>query len=1011
MARVISGTYHSGVYLLFPSDNPITVTGEILGPSYGIYASSDQSWNVDNQGVVSGGGGNGIDLEGGGYVLNEGTYPNRSSATIIGSTNGIQIAGGAGTVANGASITGVGGFGVLLESGGTVLNGIYGQIAGKYGVGLLADGTVTNYGIISVTGHKAVYLGANGSVTNWASIYAPVYGVLTEGTAVNVTNFGSIRSSEWAGVQLARGGSVTNGATFALTARIAGYQYGIFASGIAAVLSPATVQNDGTIVGLATATASRGVGIWLQDGGVVTNGEPGAPHPFVYGYGTGVLASYGAAVVNNSSGDITGEYGDGVDLHHGGTVANTALGTIFGGVDAVRIAGGGAVTNGGLLKGGINGNSTGIELANGGSVSNAFGGGIYATSYGILVEAAAGTASNAGRITANSGVDFKLSGRLTNAGSGTISGKQYGVVSGSGATASVNNLGSIGGDEALRLFGGGTVTNQASGALGTGLITGGRYGMLLDAKGTVTNSGSITATGVGVELAAGGKMSNAAGALVSGGKTAVFFRGSGTMSNAGTLQATLTGVGGIGTALELFSAVAINTATGVIHSSEYGVRTVYDGSSTVTNAGSISGHAAGVRFEAGGELANTSGISSDQFGVRMAQGGTIANGAAGTITGGLAGIDSDNGTAIITNSGSIGSPQVGVQFAEALGFAGALGTLTNLVGGVISGGLEGVVLFNGGTVINKLGARISSGIIGILMSGGGTVTNAGTIQGTVKSVSFGTGASRLIIAPGAVFLGKATATAGAGNVMELGSAASVGTLSGIGTNFTNFGFMKLDVGARWSLTGNNKVVAGESLTLGSTGTVTVAGSLAAAGTLRLSGSGELAVAAGGRITVGTVAATAGRINVAPVASGGTLSGLGKLAGTISDAGLIDAIGGTLTLAGDVIGAGTIAVSTHAALLAQGRVATSMKFLSGGAETLTLGAPSRATGTISGFVATDTIDLLGTLATGISFSSATHILTVSAASGTIASLLFGGSYTTASFSFGTDGHGGTKITHT
>ncbi len=243
----------------------------------------------------------------------------------------------------------------------------------------MADGTVTNYGIISVTGHKAVYLGANGSVTNWASIYAPVYGVLTEGTAVNVTNYGSIRSSEWAGVQLGRGGSVTNGATFALTARIAGYQYGIFASGIATVLSPATVQNDGTIVGLATATASRGVGIWLEQGGVVTNGEPGALHPFVYGYGTGVLASYSAAVVNNSSGDITGEYGDGVDLHHGGTVANTALGTIFGGVDAVRIAGGGVVTNGGLLKGGINGNTTGIELANGGSVSNAFGGGIYAS--------------------------------------------------------------------------------------------------------------------------------------------------------------------------------------------------------------------------------------------------------------------------------------------------------------------------------------------------------------------------------------------------------------------------------------------------------------------------------------------------------------------------------------------------------------------------------------------------------------------------------------------------------
>jgi hypothetical protein len=30
---------------------------------------------------------------------------------------------------------------------------------------------------------------------------------------------------------------------------------------------------------------------------------------------------------------------------------------------------------------------------------------------------------------------------------------------------------------------------------------------------------------------------------------------------------------------------------------------------------------------------------------------------------------------------------------------------------------------------------------------------------------------------------------------------------------------------------------------------------------------------------------------------------------------------------------------------------------------------------------------------------------------MASLRFGGSYTTASFGFGTDGHGGTKITHT
>ncbi len=65
----------------------------------------------------------------------------------------------------------------------------------------------------------------------------------------------------------------------------------------------------------------------------------------------------------------------------------------------------------------------------------------------------------------------------------------------------------------------------------------------------------------------------------------------------------------------------------------------------------------------------------------------------------------------------------------------------------------------------------------------------------------------------------------------------------------------------------------------------------------------------------------------------------------------------------------------------------------------------------GFAATDSIDLLGAVATGLSYSTTTDILTVTGASGTIAALRFSGSYTDGSFAKGTDHNGGTFIAHT
>jgi hypothetical protein len=68
-------------------------------------------------------------------------------------------------------------------------------------------------------------------------------------------------------------------------------------------------------------------------------------------------------------------------------------------------------------------------------------------------------------------------------------------------------------------------------------------------------------------------------------------------------------------------------------------------------------------------------------------------------------------------------------------------------------------------------------------------------------VKFAAGsANRLIVDPGAVFTGTVT---GGGGVLELASAASAGTLSGLGTTITNFGSLQFDSGAAWTVSGND----------------------------------------------------------------------------------------------------------------------------------------------------------------------------------------------------------------
>jgi hypothetical protein len=86
------------------------------------------------------------------------------------------------------------------------------------------------------------------------------------------------------------------------------------------------------------------------------------------------------------------------------------------------------------------------------------------------------------------------------------------------------------------------------------------------------------------------------------------------------------------------------------------------------------------------------------------------------------------------------------------------------------------------------------------------------------------------------------------------------------------------------------------------------------------------------------------------------------------------------------------------------------FKSGSLAVLELGAAASFAGTIAGFTGDDIIDLQGAVVTGLSYSgSATSgVLTVSGASGALATLSFTVDFRTGDFAWVSDSNGGTDI---
>ena len=130
----------------------------------------------------------------------------------------------------------------------------------------------------------------------------------------------------------------------------------------------------------------------------------------------------------------------------------------------------------------------------------------------------------------------------------------------------------------------------------------------------------------------------------------------------------------------------------------------------------------------------------------------------------------------------------------------------------------------------------------------------------------GTG-NRVIVDEGGTFSGTVDGGnpigSGTVSVLELASGSSSGSLSGIGTQFTDFSKITVDAGGYWTLSGSDTIAPGATLT--------VSGELVNVGTLdgnvTLAG-GTILNRAGGTIT-GAISATAA---AAEVGNAGTIDG-------------------------------------------------------------------------------------------------------------------------------------------
>jgi outer membrane autotransporter protein len=673
----------------------ITNQGTVKGNNFGIYLDSNTGQlSVTNSGTIAGTAGNGQGIS----ISHGGAVTNLAGGAISGGQYGTYFAGKA-TVTNSGTITGTTKEGVYISTGGSsVTNGATGAInGGRTGIFIIDSinhvdsSTVTNSGTITGAGQQGIYLGSGGTVTNnaGATISGQINGIEVNNLKIptatipgTVTNTGMIIGVTNYGVHVHTGGSVTNNAGATISGALAGVS-----------TDDSTVTNTGMITG----TGAASVGVRLNNS-TLTNG--GA----ISGVGSGVYLLGGSSASNQAGATISGGTNG---VTGSGTLTNA--GSITGGT-GVDLTGGSLTNNAGAT---INGSNIGVHLTSGAVANN---GTLSGAVFGI--DLGGGSATNSGLISGASGAHL-TAGSLDN--SGTIGGTAHGVDLAGGT---VTNSGAISGGTIGVDVTSGSLTNDAgktiSGAIGVHLT-----------GGAAANNGTISGIAFGVDLAAGGSISNLGTILATGASGIGFNVGNGAgFTNAGAITA----VGGSGIGAQVGSGASF------------------------TNGGTVNGGLNGVNL-AGGSITNAVGatIGGGTNGISVTgTNGIVTN--AGTITGTLNSVaftGTGTNTLILQTGSVLSGNAVGNGASTALVLQGS-GVANNDFSGFTSLDLQASSIWtlNGtaavgvssvsGTVVVGDGGHPSAALAtaGMNLNSGAMLAGQGTVSG---NLSIATGA---IVAPG-----------------------------------------------------------------------------------------------------------------------------------------------------------------------------------------------------------------------------------------------------------------------
>jgi autotransporter-associated beta strand protein len=573
-------------------------------------------------------------------------------------------------------------------------------------------------GLITEVGYSAGELDVLGATLN----ITPAAGIDNEGLQVllrsslqieeeGTVNLGTSVVENYGTINIEEGSTLTAGA-------VLNRSTGVITGGLAFnATTGGIVTNAGQISGLTFSGVSFGTAISVTEGpGNITNTSSGKISGF-----DGIDLDDGGAVAN--AGTISGTEGAGVFLENGGSVANSAGAKITGveeGIlsplpfsgdteetatpvaQAALAAPAVAVSNSGTISG-----ETGVEIDNGGEVTNNAGGIIQGTEGdGVASVENSGTlpaplvVENSGTIRGSAGgIDLEGGGTITNNAGGTIiGGPDNSAVVSTGGPLTFSNAGKIEGSVILGNFAnqatlvtGGTIAgdlNLGADAGSTLLLDGtGSEAVSQAVSGLITNNGSVIKQGSGTWVV-DKSLGNYAG---------------GTTINAGTLTEALANALGTG-------GITVTGNTSVLGVSQ-GV--------TVTNPILLT---QGGSIDNAGRVANP--LSSLQAG---AGGGNVINEATGVI-------NNAAGDAILFGAGGTVTNQPGglIQSQQGAGVDSLAGPTTVVNSGTISGA-TGLKLLGAASVTNNPGGIIAgTGGLAILSSGGSTkISNAGTINGNV----------------------------------------------------------------------------------------------------------------------------------------------------------------------------------------------------------------------------------------------------------------------------------------